>query len=100
MKNKHTPIFNFKYSYPYEGSLLKLTGKKLTKEHSELVLRKTKVAQRIWNKYEKEVLNLFREMYKIDIPEKSIKVYISLIAPNSYSDPFTISLKYCKDLET
>ena len=93
-------VLKFRYSYPYEASLLRLADKKLTKEHSDLAWERTELSQKIWNKYEKDVLNLFREMYKIEIPEKFIKAYISLIAPNSYSDPLTISLKRRIDFET
>lgn len=93
-------IVKFKYSYPYENALLKLAGKEPTKEHSQLGKKKTEVAQKIWDKYDKQILDLFREMYKIEIPEKYIKGYISLIAPNSYSDPLTITLKYYGDFDT
>lgn len=92
-------IVCFVYSYPYEDALLKLGSFKLTDEHSKKAAQKTKVAQNIWNKYEKQILDLFKEIYQIKIPEKSIVVYISLIAPNSYSQPLTISLKYNEDIE-
>lgn len=96
---KYQAILKFVYSYPYEGTLLKLVDQKLTKEHSGSGRKKADVVQKIWNKYEKEALKLFGEIYKIDIPEKFIKVYVSLILPNSYSDPMTISLKHHIDIE-
>ncbi|MDO8340660.1 MAG: hypothetical protein Q7T59_01660 [Candidatus Woesebacteria bacterium] len=92
-------IVRFVYSYPYEDALLKLGGYKLTEKHSKIVTEKTRSAQKIWNKYEKQILDLFKEIYQIKIPEKSIVAYISLVAPNSYSQPLTISLKYNKDIE-
>jgi hypothetical protein len=95
----YKPIINFIYSYPYEGALLGLTGKKLTKKHSTACREKVEVAQYIWNKYEKDVFKLFEEMYKIKIPEKFIKAFISLVLPYSFSSPMTISLKYRNDLK-
>lgn len=92
-------IVHFVYSYPYEDALLKLGGVKLTEEHSKKAAKKTKTAQKIWNKYEKQILDLFMEIYEMKIPEKRIVAYISLIAPNSYSQPLTVSLKYFADIE-
>jgi hypothetical protein len=90
---KENPTLKFIYSYPYESSLLRIAGKKLTQKHSDLCLEKAADAQKVWNKNEKKVLSLFKEMYKIDINEKFIKAYVSLVALNSYSDPMTIAAK-------
>ncbi|PIZ46135.1 hypothetical protein COY30_00640 [Candidatus Woesebacteria bacterium CG_4_10_14_0_2_um_filter_44_9] len=91
-------IVHFVYSYPYEDALLKLSGDKLTEKHSKVAVEKTKTAQKIWNKYEKQILDLFMEIYETKILEKRIVAYVSLIAPNSYSQPLTISLKYFADI--
>lgn len=98
LKNK-TSVLRFTYSYPYERTLLFIAGKKPSKSHDELGFKKASFAQKIWNKYDKDVLKLFKEMYKIKIPEKFIKVWVSLILPNSFSDPLTISLKHSPDIE-
>lgn len=98
LKNKKS-VLQFVYSYPYEEALLKLAGEKISQDLHKKGYGKAKIAQQIWNKYEKEVLNLYKLIYKIRIPEKSIKVYVSLVAPNSFSDPFTISLKNWPDIE-
>lgn len=92
-------IVRFVYSFPYEDALLKLGGIKLTEEHSKEAVEKSKITQKVWNKYEKQILDLFKEIYQIKISEKSIIAFISLVAPNSYSQPLTISLKYNKDIE-
>lgn len=92
-------IIRFVYSYPYEDALLKLEGIKLREDYSKKAAKKAKTAQKIWNKYEKQILDLFKEIYQIKIPEKSIIVFISLAVPNSYSQPLTISLKYSPDIE-
>ena len=96
---KAKTILKFVYSYPYEETLLRLASLKPTKIHHKKGFRKAKIVQGIWNEYEKEVLDLYRSIYKIKIPEKSIKVYVSLVAPNSFSNPFTISLKRWSDIE-
>ncbi len=93
------PILRFVYSYPYEEAFLKLTKQKVLQKHHKEGYRKTKTVQGIWDKYEKKVLDLYVSIYKIEILEESIKVYISLVAPNSFSDPFTISLQRWKDIE-
>ena len=98
-KVESSSILKFRYSYPYEGTLLRLTGKELSRKHSEIAREKTKQAQKIWDKYEKKVLSLFEEMYKIKIDEKFIEVFISLIMPSSFSHPMTISLKRFDNLE-
>ncbi|MCH7640901.1 hypothetical protein IID22_01710 [Patescibacteria group bacterium] len=98
-KVKSPSILKFRYSYPYEGSLLRLAGKKLSRKHSEICREKEKQAQKIWDKYEKKVISLFEEMYKIKINEKFIEVFISLIMPSSFSHPMTISLKRFDNLE-
>lgn len=92
-------IVHFVYSYPYEDALLKLGGFKSTEEHNKKGVKKTKTAQKIWNKYEKQILDLFKEIYQTKIPEKRIIAFISLAAPNSYSQPLTISLKYSQGME-
>lgn len=92
-------ILRFVYSYPYEEALLKLAKGRLLPNLHEEGYEKAKLAQGIWNRYEKDVLDLYRLIYKIKISEKSIKVYVSLVAPNSFSDPFTISLKNWADVE-
>lgn len=100
MTTKSKPIINFVYSYPYEGALFKLSGTKLTEEHSEAVIKKVKIAQKIWGKYEKQIFKLFEEIYKTKISKTFIKAYVSMVLPGSYSDPLTISLKYWPDIET
>ena len=92
-------MVRFVYSYPYEEALLELAKGKVLRNLHEKGYEKAKIAQEIWNKYEKEVLDLYRLMYKIKISEESIKAYISLVAPNSFSDPFTISLRKWADIE-
>lgn len=85
------PVVRFVYSFPYEDTLLRLKNEKLTREHASSVIKKAETSQKVWNKYEKQILRLFEEIYKIEIPEKFIKVYISLVSPTSLSDPMTIS---------
>lgn len=93
------PVLMFIYSYPYEEALLRLARKVGGKKYHKEALSKTRIVQKIWDRYEEEVLGLFRLIYKIRIPEKSIRVFVSLIAPNSFSNPFTISLKHWGDIE-
>jgi hypothetical protein len=100
INNKSNSILHFGYSYPYEDAILGLTGKKLTEEYSKVAVKKARVAQKIWNKYEERILKLFREMYKTEITETYIKVFVSLALPNSFSEPLTISLKHWPDIET
>jgi len=95
---KPEPVIRFTYSYPYEEAMLTLVGEKLTQEHSETTMKKVKAAQAIWNAYERQILRLFEEMYKIEISEKCITTFISLVAPNSFSRPLTISLKHSMDI--
>lgn len=96
---KTDSVLKFAYSYPYEEVFLKLVGEKQSEKYHKLGYKKARVAQIIWSKYEEKILNLYREIYKIKIPEKLIKVYISLVAPNSFSDPFTVSLKHWPDIK-
>lgn len=97
---KPKPTVNFVFSYPYEGTLLKLTKTMLTDEYGETARKKVKIAQKIWNRYESQILKLFEEIYKTKITETYIKAYVSLALPDSYSDPLTLSLKYWPDIET
>lgn len=97
---KQKPVVNFVYSYPYEETLFKLAGEKLTEEYSKTVISKVKIAQKIWNGYESQILKLFEEIYKTKVTETFIKAYISMVLPGSYSDPLTLSLKYRPDIET
>lgn len=98
LKNKES-VLQFVYSYPYEEALLGLARERVLPDSHKKGYGKAKIAQGIWNKYEKDVLDLYRLIYKIEIPEKSIKVYVSLVALNSFSDPFTISLRKRMDIE-
>lgn len=100
MIDSKNSVLKFKYSYPYEASLLILAGQKPTEAHHKEGYKKCKYVQKLWNKYEDEIFKLFSEIYKIKIPDKDIRVYISLISVNSFSDPFTISLKWRKKIET
>lgn len=99
MNAQKTSVLKFVFSYPYEVTLLRLASLKPTKTHHKKGFRKAEIVQGIWNEHEKEVMDLYRLMYKIKIPEKSIKVYVSLVVPNSFSDPFTISLRKWTDIE-
>lgn len=99
MSDNKKSVLQFVYSYPYEEALLRLAGVRVLQKLHKEGYKKARVAQEIWNRYEKQILDLYRLIYKIKIPEKSIKVYISLIASNSFSNPFTISLKNCPDIE-
>lgn len=96
---KRLSKLRFVYSYPYEESFLKLAGIKPTEILRSEGQRRVRFAQKVWNKYENKILRLFSFIYKIRIPEKSIKAYISLVAPNSFSEPLTITLKHWPDIE-
>lgn len=96
---RQAPVLRFVYSYPYEEALLGLARERVLRDSHKKGYGKAKIAQGIWDRYEKEVLDLYQLIYKIEIPEKSIKVYVSLVAPNSFSDPFTISLGKWPDIE-
>lgn len=87
---------DFTYSRPYEHSLLKLSGEKPSKKHDEKGFAVTKLAGEIWKPYESKVVKLFSEMYKIDIEEERIEVFISLVLWSSYSHPMTIGIKKFK----
>lgn len=100
MKYNKKPILNFVYSYPYEHSLIKLTKLKLSTDHDQNALKLTQFVQNIWNKYEEKIIKLFEEMYKIEIDEKTIEAFISLILLNSYSHPLTISIKRQTEIKT
>ena len=93
------PILRFIYSHPYEEALLKLSGKRDSSSYHYEGQNKTKIAQEIWNKYEEKILNVFSYVYKIKIAEKKIIAYTSSAAPNSFSNPLTISLKHRSDIE-
>lgn len=93
-------VLRFTYSYPYELAWLKLSSQRITNRQNLDGQKITQLVQTLWRRYEKNVLNLFRLIYKIKISEEVIKVYISLVAPNSFSDPLTISLKNFVDLES
>ena len=69
-------IVCFVFSYPYENALLKLGGFMLMENYSKDATKKTKIAQKIWDKYEKQILDLFKEIYQIEISEKSIIVFM------------------------
>jgi len=76
-----------------------LDNQNITETHHKLAQQKTKTSQKIWNKYEERILNLFEEIYKIKIPEKNIRTFVSLTAPISFSYPLTISLRHFLDIE-
>jgi hypothetical protein len=96
---KSKNILNFIYSSPYETAFLMLANQDITETHHKLAKQKTETSQKIWNKYEKRILNLFEEIYKIKISEKYLRAFISLTTPISFSHPLTISLKHLLDLE-
>lgn len=100
MNKKSKNILNFIYSSPYERAFLTLDNQNTTETHHKLAKQKTEISQKIWNKYEKKILNLFEEIYKIKISEKNIRVFISLTVPISFSYPLTISLKRLTDTES
>lgn len=89
-------IAKFRYSSPYEFAFAKTQNKNLKKmdvwRHKYLGTM-LKDAQSLWDKHEGKIFKLFEEMYKIKIREKFIIIYLSKLAPISYSDPLTISLK-------
>lgn len=58
-----------------------------------------KDAQSLWDKHERKIFKLFGQMYEIKIHEKFIIIYLSKLAPISYSDPLTISLKRYDNLK-
>ncbi len=93
-------VLKFVYSTPYEAALLRLAGKSSGTKHGEIGREKAKQAQENWDKYEKKILSLFEEMYKIKIDEKAIEVFVSLVIPNSLSHPMTISFKRLDRLES
>lgn len=96
---KDRKVVKFVCSLPYEEVLLKLSGGKPSLEFFKEGVEKTKKLQEIWGKYEKKILENFEIIYKIRVTEKLIKIYVSQVAPNSFSDPLTISLRLWKDLE-
>ncbi len=96
---KDRKVVKFVYSAPYEEALLKLAGGRPTLEFFNSGKEKAKLVQEIWDKYEKKILKNFEIIYKIRVSEKLIKIYVSQVAPNSFSDPLTISVRAWKDLE-
>jgi hypothetical protein len=98
-RTKNKQLLRFIYSYPYEEALLKLSGKQASSLYHNEGQNKTKIVQKVWNKYEKKILNVFSYVYRIKIAEKKIMAYISSAAPNSFSNPLTISLKHWPDIE-
>lgn len=86
----------FSYSRPYEHALLRLSRREPGKEHDEKGVVNVKLARKAWAPHEKEVLSLFSEIYKIDIEENSIEVFISLALKHSYSHPMTIAVRKYK----
>lgn len=93
-------IVKFVYSRPYEGTLLRFAGNEGSSKHHELGTRRAELVQEIWDEHEEHILDLFREMYKIDIHEAEIEAFISLILPGSFSHPLTISLLRRDEIET
>lgn len=67
ISERNSAVLSFLYSVPYEETLLKLAGRK----HSQGLYRKgslmCELAQMLWKKKEKEILNLFESIYKIKI---------------------------------
>lgn len=98
-KRKGSSALKFVYSYPYELTILRTKGEKLTKEYGKKCRELAKSAQKVWDKYEDKALKLFEEMYKIEVDEKFIEVFVSLAAPNSFSHPMTMALKKFPDIE-
>ena len=92
-----TPVFNFVYSRPYETTIAKAMGKDFSKDDIDRGVELTKYIQTLWSEHEEKILNLFREMYKIDITESSKEFFVSQILPNSYSRPLTIRIWWTKD---
>lgn len=89
-------IVKFRYSRPYEFAFAKAQNKDLKKVDvwkRGYLGAMLKDAQSLWDKHEKKIFKLFGQMYKIKIHEKFIIIYLSKLAPISYSDPLTISLK-------
>lgn len=99
MSNKKSIII-FTYSYPYEQSLIRFAKLKVSNDHDKKGLEIATFVQKIWNKYEEDVISLFEEMYKIQIDEKNIEAFISLVLSNSYSHPLTISIKHQTEIKT
>jgi len=100
MTTEHNPIIKFIYSHPYEATLLHYGNLPVTQEHHALGRKQTHLLQELWNQHEENILDLFREMYKIEITETEIKAFVSLVLPNSFSYPLTISLLQHPNLET
>jgi hypothetical protein len=101
MSNKeHNSTVKFIYSHPFESTMLRYAEKPITSEHHAFGRKQAYLLQELWNQHEREVLDLFHEMYKIDITEAEINVFVSLVLPNSFSLPLTISLLKHPNLET
>lgn len=93
-------VFQFHYSYPFEGTVARLKEIQMTPANHEVGRIKAEVAQQIWAEHEPKVIQLFEEVYQIKVSEKGRWVWLSLVLPNSFSDPLTISLNRFPEIES
>ncbi len=100
MTERYGTNVRFIYSLPYEESVLAVANRSATDEQHELGNRRAEFVQEIWDEHESEVLDLFRKIYKRDIDEGGIIANISMVLPNSFSQPLTIAYKKRDGIET
>ena len=92
-----TPVFDFVYSRPYEITIARAMKKNFSEEDFNRGVELTKYIQTLWLEHEEKAMNLFREMYKIDITESNKEFFVSQILPNAYSRPLTIRMWWTKE---
>lgn len=91
--------FRFHYSRVFEASIASILGKALAPNDIKVGKVKERIAQGLWDQHEKAVLGLFQQMYRTETQQDSGTIWLSLLLPNSFSDPLTVSIKGNPDIE-
>ena len=86
------PKFNFVYSYIYDSTLARLSGKEHNDKTQEEAEEYIKIVSEEFSKYSENVLKNISNISGLKWQKPLIEVYISKYAPHSLSVPLTIKI--------